>query len=72
MLPLLAEEALMLYYVALASFAVALVLGTLNFLGVTPGAAGAVSLALFTALGLLGAQVLVNYSHHHHRPHAHH
>ena len=61
----------MLYYVALASFAVALVLGALNFIGITPGAAGAVTLALATALVLLGAQVLLNHTHHHHRPHAH-
>jgi uncharacterized membrane protein YtjA (UPF0391 family) len=72
MLPFWAEEVVMLYYVALASFAVALVLGALNFVGITPGAAGAVSLALFVTLALLGAQVLVNYSHHHQRPHAHH
>lgn len=62
----------MLYFLALASFAVALVLGALNFVGITPGAAGAVSLALLTALVLLGAQMLLDYGHHHQHRHAHH
>jgi hypothetical protein len=65
------RRCLMLYYVALASFVAALVLGALNFVGVTPGAAGAVSLALLMAVVLLGAQSVLNFSQLHPRRHAH-
>jgi len=61
----------MLYILALASFAAALLLGTLDFVGVAPGAGGTVGLVLLLALTLLGAQALVNYSHTYHRHHAH-
>jgi hypothetical protein len=63
----------MLYLIAVTCFGVALVLGTLNLLGVTPGAAGVVSLALMVGLGLLAAKGLANFSHHHRRhANAHH
>jgi hypothetical protein len=60
----------MLYVLALACFGVALVLGTLELLGLTPGAAGTVTLTLAMGVVFLGARALVNYGRHHHR-HAH-
>jgi hypothetical protein len=63
----------MLYILALASFALALLLGTLDFVGVAPGAGGTVGLVLLLAIVLLAAQGLLNYSHTYHRHHhAHH
>jgi hypothetical protein len=57
----------MLYLIAVTCFGVALVLGVLDLLGVTPGAAGAVSLALMVGLGVLTAKVLADFGHHHRR-----
>lgn len=62
----------MLYILALASFAFALLLGTLDFVGVAPGAGGTVGLVLLLAIALLAAKGLINYSHTLHRHHAHH
>lgn len=57
----------MLYLIAVICFGMALVLGALNLLGVTPGAAGAVTLALMIGLALLAAKALANFSHNHRR-----
>lgn len=61
----------MLYVLALIALLGALVLGTVNLMGATPGAAGAVSLGLVLAVVLLCAQAVLNYTHHHHRRHSH-
>jgi hypothetical protein len=62
----------MFYILALASFALALLLATLNLVGVAPGAGGTVGLVLLLAVALLAAGGLASYSHTHHRRHAHH
>lgn len=62
----------MLYIIlALAFLAVAIVLGTLNWFGVAPGAGGAVTLAFVLALASLGAAYLPHHHHRHQRRHAH-
>jgi hypothetical protein len=57
----------MLYVVAVICFGMALVLGALNLLGVAPGAAGAVTLALVIGLGVLAAKALATFTHNHRR-----
>jgi hypothetical protein len=62
----------MSYVLAIVCLGVALLFGALDLLGITPGAAGIVTLSLLMAVILMGVQGLLNYSHNHHRRQVHH